>query len=65
MYNQNASPEEKEFYKMLLAEAQNVGNQYLQTCMNPATNQINNFNKWEKWHWKDGSCILGSANKNK
>ena len=48
MYNQNASAEEKEFYKMLLAEAQNVGNQYLQTCMNPATNQINNFNKWEK-----------------
>jgi len=45
MYNQNATFEEKEFYKALLAEAQNVGNQYLQSCVNPAANQMNNFNK--------------------
>ncbi len=40
MYNPNATNEEKEFYKQLLSEAQNVGNQYLQNYTNPA-NQMN------------------------
>lgn len=50
MYNQNATYEEKEFYKALLAEAQNVGNQYLQTCLNPGSTQMTNFNKWKDLH---------------
>lgn len=41
MYNPNATLEEKEAYKTFLAEAQNVGNQVLQTYLNPATTQMN------------------------
>lgn len=44
MYNPNATAEEKEVYKSFLAEAQNVGNQYLQSYTNP-TNQMSNQNK--------------------
>lgn len=40
MYNPNATPEEKEAYKTFLNEAQNVGNQFLQSYLNPSATQM-------------------------